>query len=58
MTSRYKDAKWIYKLNILYTSPLRAKEPNVKWDQNLVNTNLEIQYKALYFGRGKILISK
>ena len=34
--------QWVYKLNILYTSPLRAKEQNVKWEQNLVNANLEI----------------
>ena len=34
--------QWIYKLNILYTSPLRAKEQNDKWDQNLVNTDLDM----------------
>ena len=28
--------------NILYVRSLRAKEQNDKWDQNLVNTNLEI----------------
>ena len=43
-------------LNISYTSPLRAKEQNVKWDQNLVKANL--RFNALYFGRGEILISK
>ena len=41
MTTRYKDANG-YKAQIVYTSPLWAKEQNVKWDQNLVNANLEI----------------
>ena len=33
---------YIYKLNILYTSHLRANGRHVKWDQNLVNASLEI----------------
>ena len=28
-----KGRQWIYKLNILCTSPLRVKEQNVKWEQ-------------------------
>ena len=41
-TSRYKDANGYISSIFCIQALLRAKEQNVKWDQNLVNANLEI----------------